>query len=184
MCVLAVPMKNRFGAEVMESSREATGPKSRHANGGCEHALELAGADHGGLVDHEDVVLGERVAAAVPTWFVARESAGMDVDAEARVDRVFVGDFGPAAPPTEKFLGLGKVAEQRNLFVLGELDGEADFDLARDLGVLAALGRLDGIPEGLAVIHPRGRTVGREDFGVFDALLAAVVVGDAGGFFD
>ena len=81
-------------------------------------------------------------------------------------------------------LALDVVAQERELFGLPELDGQADFDLARDLGVLAALGLLYRVPQGLTVEDPRGSAVGREDFGVLDAALSGVVVGDAGGLFD
>ena len=95
----------------------------------------------------------------------------VEVDAEVR-DHALGDEF-----------ALDEVAEQRDLFGAGELDGQADFDLARDLGILALLRGLDRVPQALAVEYPVGCAIGREDFGVLDAALAAVVVGDAGSLF-
>src|SRR3984957_361971 len=75
------------------------------------------------------------------------------------------------------------VADQCELFAFGKFDGKPYFDLACDLGVLAALGGFNGVPEGVPVLDPGGGAAGSEDFGVLDALLAGVVMDQAGGFF-
>jgi hypothetical protein len=59
---------------------------------------------------------------------------------------------------------LCEFADQGELFALREFDGEPNFDLAGDLGVFAALGGFDGVPEGVSVVDPGGGAVWREDF--------------------
>ena len=61
-----------------------------------------------------------------------------------------------------------------------ELGRQRHGDLARHLGVLARLDRLDCVPERHAVMRPIRRPLGRQDQGGFDAGLAAVVVHFAG----
>ena len=61
-----------------------------------------------------------------------------------------------------------------------QLGRERDFILPRDRRVLARLGLLGGIPQRRPVLHPRGRIGGGDDLAMLDALLAGVVVDDAG----
>ena len=43
------------------------------------------------------------------------------------------------------------IPHERDVLIMGELDGEPDLKLARELRILAALFRLDRIPKGLAI---------------------------------
>ena len=63
-------------------------------------------------------------------------------------------DVGHHATRDER--ALSEVAQEFYLSLLCELYRESDFDLSGELGVLAALDTLDGIPEGFAVVDPGG----------------------------
>ena len=80
-------------------------------------------------------------------------------------------------------LALDVVAQRGRSARLLSSTGKPDFDLARELGVLALLRGLDARSRALPIEHPVRCAFGRQDFGVLDAPLAGVVVGDAGGFF-
>ena len=58
--------------------------------------------------------------------------------------------------------------------------GQGEDQLPGKLGVAAALGLFDRVPEFGAVICPSGSPFGREDFSVQDALAPPVVVNRAG----
>lgn len=75
---------------------------------------------------------------------------------------------------------LDVVAQQGELLVRVELEGQREFDRAGELGVAAGLGGFDGVPELQAVVGPVGRACGGEDLAVLDAGLAGVVEGDTG----
>ena len=61
-----------------------------------------------------------------------------------------------------------------------QLGRKRDLILPRDRRVLARLRLLGGIPQRRPVAHPLGRVGGRDDLAMLDALLAGVVVDDAG----
>ena len=48
------------------------------------------------------------------------------------------------------------VAQERDLLAVFQFNGQPYFDLAGELGVLAFLCGLDGVPEGVAVEDPGG----------------------------
>ena len=59
--------------------------------------------------------------------------------------------------------------------VAGEFARQGDFQLAGELGVEAALGRLDGVPQGGAVMPGFRGTGGEEDGAMYDTLFARVI---------
>ncbi len=76
---------------------------------------------------------------------------------------------------------LGEVAHEASAFLGGQLVRQGDLVLAGDLGVLAPLGRLDGVPQRGAILGP-GRCVRRHDEARRDPGAALVVVDHAGAF--
>ena len=72
---------------------------------------------------------------------------------------------------------LSELAQQLDLLVLPELDGERQLDLAGELRILALLRCLDGVPKRLSVKDPRRRAFRGEDLLVLDAALSRVVEG-------
>ena len=59
---------------------------------------------------------------------------------------------------------------------LGEFTRQGDFQLAGELGIAAALGGLDGVPQGGAVSPGFRGTGGEEDGAMHDALFAGVIL--------
>ena len=100
--------------------------------------------------------------------------------------RTVDGQVGHHAAPDE-FLP-DEAPHQLEPLLARQLAGQRHLDLAGELGILALLGGLDGVPQLGAVLYPLGRVVGGEDLAVLDAALAAVVehhpgavIGDAVG---
>ena len=116
-----------------------------------EDTLELVGADHAGLVDHEDIAAAQGVAAVRPGEFVAREGAGLDAGGNLQVlggdsgerrafDRVAFG-FPDLAHGGEcgALAGAGDAGEGFQIAAAGHFD-----DGALLLGTQAMLGEYRG----------------------------------------
>src|SRR3546814_2836749 len=73
-------------------------------------------------------------------------------------------------------LSLHKVAGQLDSLLLRHLARNRELDLARQLRVLAKLGRLDRIPESFAIGEMLGRAVRQHHLGVNNARLVREIV--------
>lgn len=101
-----------------------------------------------------------------------------DVHVRVTVAAVVHAEVGAHAAADE--LALGPGSGELPLVVAGELSRQGGVELAGELGVRAALGLLDRVPELGAVAVELGRVARQQHLAAHDALLARVVVLDAG----
>ena len=87
---------------------------------------------------------GHQHGGALPPAITGDGLADSEIDDHAAGDELF----------------MGEAADELDLLPVVELARQAEGDLAGELGILALLGGLDGVPQALAILHPGGGMAG------------------------
>ena len=95
-----------------------------------QHALQLAGADHAGLVDHQHIAGREHVAALSPAMLHAGDGARRDARSAFEIFRRDAGQRHAPDLVARRFPGLPRHAQHRALSGAGMADHDAQ-DRAR-----------------------------------------------------